>query len=141
MPRNLNSRISLSLMTPLKNARPSASMCATVCLCVCVWSYFNTFLIFILINVHLSTCHEQFQSSTRIRRRRSRQESRKSSSGRQRRSKLPACSTCYVQPRPRSPLCSSLCPLPTRPLQNVVCLAQLARTRIDVAHTFQDLCT
>lgn len=56
-------------------------------------------------------------------------------------SELPACSTCYVQPRPRSPLCSSLCPLHTRPLQNVVCLAQLARTRIDVAHTFQDLCT
>lgn len=52
-------------------------------LSLCVWSYFNTFLIFILINVHLSTCHEQFQSSTRIRRRRRRQESRKSSSSSQ----------------------------------------------------------
>lgn len=132
----------------LKNARPSYSMCATVSPCVCgrISTRFS-YLFWLMSTYPLATSNfnrpREFVAGGGGKRagRAVAARTRAGEGG----SELPACSTCYVQPRPRSPLCSSLCsslcPLPTRPLQNVVCLAQLARTRIDVAHTFQDLCT
>lgn len=82
----------------------------------CEFSYFSTFLIFILINVHLSTCHQQFQSSPT--------------------SWQPASSTC-CQKRGQT---KGIVYWPDSQMASQP-VSQLAETAIDVPPTFWDLCT
>lgn len=108
-------------MTDLKNAHPSSNMGATVCLCecVCVCGRISTrfsYLFWLMSTYPLATSNfnrpREFVAGGGGKRagRVAAAASWAGGGG----GELPACSTCYVQPRPRTPLCSplsALCPL------------------------------